>query len=402
MIAHYSASLTQLIFFIAMTTIDTSHNFSAEFPLRPEIIYLNHAAVAPWPRRTADAVKRFAEENATQGARNYKQWLRIEQALREQLRGLLNAPHCDDIALLKNTSEGLSVVAYGLSWQAGDNIVISNEEFPSNRIVWDSLKDRGVELREADLHGSTGPEQALLDIMDDRTRLLAVSSVQYASGIRLDLQHLGEVCRQRGILFCIDAIQSLGVLPLDLQKIHVDFVTADGHKWMLGPEGVAVFYCRAPLREQLRLNQYGWHMIEHAGDYDRSEWQPARSARRFECGSPNMLGIHALHASLSLLLEIGMENVSRLVMDNAAYLIERLGQIAGLELVTPTQTNRYAGIVTFRHREVETTALWRRLSERGVVCAQRGGGIRLSPHFYNKKEELEHVVNLINEFIIGN
>ena len=156
-------SLPKLIFrSSAMTTNDTHQDFSAEFPLRPDIIYLNHAAVAPWPRRASEAVKRFAEENATLGAHRYPQWLRVETALREQLRTLLNAPDSDDIALLKNTSEGLSVVAHGLEWQAGDNIVISNEEFPSNRIVWESLRDRGVGIREADLHASGSPEDALI------------------------------------------------------------------------------------------------------------------------------------------------------------------------------------------------------------------------------------------------
>jgi len=209
-----------------MTDIDAL-NIAAEFPLLSDIYYLNHAAVAPWPRRTTEAVKRFAEENTTMGARRYDQWLRIEAELREQLRKLLNAPHTDDIALLKNTSEGLSVVAYGLDWRAGDNIIISNEEFPSNRIVWESLRDQGVTVREADLHGDD-PEAALLDQVDDRTRLLAISSVQYASGIRLDLQRLGDFCHERGILYCIDAIQSLGALPMDVQALHADFVAMVG------------------------------------------------------------------------------------------------------------------------------------------------------------------------------
>jgi cysteine desulfurase/selenocysteine lyase len=381
-----------------MAAMNTLLDISAEFPLLPDICYLNHAAVAPWPRRASEAVKRFAEENATMGAHRYPQWLRVEVALREQLRALLNAPHTDDIALLKNTSEGLSVVAHGLEWQAGDNIVISNEEFPSNRIVWESLRDRGVVVHEADLHAADSPEEALLAQVDARTRLLAISSVQYASGIRLDLQRLGDACHEQGILYCIDAIQSLGALPMDVQALHADFVAADGHKWLLGPEGVAVFYCRAGVREQLQLHQYGWHMIEHAGDFDRREWQVARSARRFECGSPNMLGIHALHASLSLLLELGMETVERGVLDNAAYLLERLGSLKHVDLITPAAADRHAGIVTFRHRRADAQLLGQYLTERGVVCAQRGGGIRLSPHFYIKKDKLNYVIKLITSY----
>ena len=379
-------------------TADITRDFSAEFPLDANIHYLNHAAVAPWPRRTAEAVKHFAEENATLGARHYEQWLRLERDLRVQLRMLLNAAHTDDIALLKNTSECLSVVAYGLDWRKGDNIVISSEEFPSNRIVWESLRDDGVTVREANLYDDMGPEESLFAQVDERTRLLAISSVQYASGIRLDLQRLGDFCRDHDILYCVDAIQSLGALPLDVQAIHADFVAADGHKWMLGPEGLAVFYCRDSVRDRLKLRQYGWHMIEHAGDFDQRAWQPAHSARRFECGSPNMLGIQALHASLSLLLTVGMETVSQYVLDNAAYLLDELGRLPGLELVTPAARDRHAGIVTFRLGDADPVRMWQYLSERGVVCAQRGGGIRLSPHFYNDKDSLRKVLKLISEY----
>ena len=247
-----------------------------EFPQSDDIIYLNHAAVGPWPLRTARAVQQFAEENLRQGARAYPQWLHTERALRAQLQRLVNAPSIDDIALLKNTSEALSVIAHGLSWRRGDNVVLCTQEFPSNRIVWESLREFGVECRIVPIDIKTeDPEAALLSAVDAHTRLLAVSSVQYASGLRMDLQQLGDFCHDHGVLFCVDAIQSLGALPFDVQAVHADFVVADGHKWLLGPEGLAVFYCRAELRPQLRLHQFGWHMVEHHDDFDRLDWTPA-------------------------------------------------------------------------------------------------------------------------------
>src|SRR5690606_14744291 len=252
-----------------------------EFPQFDTLRYLNHAAVAPWPRRAAQAVSAFAEQNMTIGARDYPQWLKVEQRLRERLARLLNAPGSADVALLKNTSEALSFVAFGLDWRPGDRIVISDEEFPSNRIVWEALRPRGVEVVEVSLAGDD-PEAALLAACDARTRLLAVSTVQYASGRRLDLPRLGDGCRAAGVLLCLDAIQQLGALPFDVQASGCAFAMADGHKWMLGPEGLGVFYCRADLREQLELHEYGWHMVEHLGDYDRRDWQPAPDARRFE------------------------------------------------------------------------------------------------------------------------
>lgn len=372
-----------------------------EFVLRDDLVYLNHAAVSPWPRRAAEAVQRFAAENAAEGARHYARWAAVEAALREQLRRLINAPHADDIALLKNTSEGLSLVAYGLAWTAGDNVVIGDEEFPSNRIVWESLRSHGVEVREARLGDDDSPEAALLRRVDARTRLLSVSSVQYASGRRMDLATLGAACRERGVLFCVDAIQSLGALPFDVQAAQADFVVADAQKWLLGPEGLALFYCRAALRERLRLLQYGWHMVEAAGDYDRREWQPARSARRFECGSPNTLGIHALHASLTLLLEVGIDEVARRVLANSDYLMEGLTALPDVELLTPAPAARRAGIVTFRHREIDGKRLWQTLSAKGVIGAARGGGVRFSPHFYNTREQLDHALEWVGRCTAG-
>ena len=297
---------------------------STEFPEQPDHIYLNHAAVAPWPQRTADAVCAFARENSRYGAKHYPRWLEVEEQTRHLLASLINAPAADDIALLKNTSEGLSFIAYGLEWEAGDNIVISDEEFPSNRVVWQSLSHLGVEVREVSLRNAENPEQALLDATDQKTRLLSISSVQYASGLRMNLRILGEHCQRHQIFFCIDAIQSIGALEFDVQACHADFVIADGHKWMLGPEGIALFYVRADLRPMLKLHEFGWHMLEHSGDYMRKEWQVAESARRFECGSPNMLGIHALHASLTLLQEIGMPHVEAELIERSCYLIEQI------------------------------------------------------------------------------
>jgi len=268
---------------------------TGEFCLSDDLIYLNHAGVSPWPARTAEAVRNFADENMVHGSRRYPQWLEREAALREQAREILNAPSIDDIALLKNTSEALSVVAHGLEWKKGDSIVSTNQEFPSNRIVWESLASRGVEFREADPAASAEPEDALFSLVDSSTRLITVSSVQFSTGLRMDIEKIGAFCKSRQILFCIDAIQSLGALMFDVRRVHADFVMADGHKWMLGPEGLAIFYCTPEMRSRLTLHQYGWHMVEDLYNFDRKEWRAAKTARCFECGSPNMLGIHALN-----------------------------------------------------------------------------------------------------------
>ena len=369
---------------------------AAEFDLRPDIVYLNHAAVSPWPRRTVEAVQRFAAENGATGSKLYPRWMATEARLRARLAALIGAQSAGDIALAKSTSEALSIVAQGLSWQDGDNVVGIAQEFPSNRVVWEALIDRGVQWHGLDLYSSADPEGDLMALCNDRTRVLAVSWVQYARGFRLDLARLGSACRERGILFCVDGIQGIGALPFDVGHAQADFVVADGHKWMLGPEGLALFWCRPELREQLRLTQFGWHMVEDMGDFDRKDWRPAADARRFECGSPNLLGAHALEASLSLLQETGMPAVAEAINERTTRLIELI-DVHGLELLSPREIWRRAGIVTFRVPGVEQQAIYKALMERNLMCASRGGGLRFSPHFYTPEEQLEGAVALTLE-----
>ncbi len=342
----------------------------------------------------------FAEQNVRTGARDYPDWLQVEKSLRERLKRLLNASSRADIALLKNTSEALSFVAFGLDWRGGDQVVISNDEFPSNRIVWEALAPQGVEVIQVDL-GGTDPEAALLAACGPRTRLLSISAVQYASGLRLDLERLGRGCRQAGVLFCIDAIQQLGAQPLDVQACDCAFAMADGHKWLLGPEGLAVFYCRSDLRAQLKLHEYGWHMLEHAGDYDRTDWQPAQSARRFECGSPNMLGAMALEASLSLLEEVGMEQVASAIAERIDWLQRGLRRLPGVTLLSPADPQRLGGILTFGLANWQQRALFERLKTQQVICAPRGGGIRLSPHFYTEARAIEDTLAVLHDLAGG-
>jgi selenocysteine lyase/cysteine desulfurase len=343
-----------------------------------------------------EAVNNFASQCTDTGAQRYAEWMQVERHLRDQLANLINAPAAGDIALLKNTSEALSVVAHGFPWQPGDNVVICDEEFPSNRIVWESLARYGVSVRQVSVRDAAQPERNLMAATDAHTRLLSVSSVQYGSGLRLDLALLGGLCKEKGIAFCVDAIQGLGAIHHDVQAMRIDFLMADGHKWLLGPEGVAVFYCSASWRDRLKLHQYGWHMTEDYLNFDRRDWHEATSARRFECGSPNMLGIHALSASLSLLIELGINETERRILTRTEHLFAKIKRHPGLELVTPTTTGRYAGIVTFRHKNKPAAVLFKHLLDNKVICAPRGGGIRFSPHCYTRLETLDNALGLIS------
>ncbi|MGK0288695.1 MAG: cysteine desulfurase/selenocysteine lyase [bacterium] len=373
-------------------------DYQNEFPLDDGTIYLNHAAVAPWPKCTAEIVKQFAQENQFYGARYYPKWMVVENELRKNLAKLLNAPSSDDIALVKNTSEALSIVASGLSWKSGENVITSNEEFPSNRIPWEALQKQGVELKQVDLQ-QDDPTTVLINAIDQNTRLLSISSVQYGSGIAVDLVRLGEVCKQKGVLFCVDAIQSIGALETDVQAWQADFVMADGHKWMLGPEGLAVFYSTPEARELIELNQYGWHMVDKHGDFDAKEWIPAKTARRFECGSPNMLGIHALNASIQFLLEIGMDLVEQKVLENAEFTMNEVQKRSNMTLLTSSKKGQFAGIVTFLPQGKNLHSIYSNLMEQGVICAMRGGGIRFSSHFYTSQQKIQDAFQAVDQLL---
>ncbi len=370
-----------------------------EFPILEHGLYANHAAIAPWPRTTSQAVAEFARENCEIGAEKYSRWLLREKHLRKNLASLINAASANDIALLKNTTEGICTVANGIDWRSGDNIVLPAGEFPSNRLPWLALQHLGVEVREVDIRSNQDPEQALLARMDKRTRLLSVSAVQWTDGLRLRLEILGTACQQNNVLFFVDAIQQLGAMQMDVQACGIDFLAADGHKWLLAPEGIAVFYCRQSVRESMHLKQQGWHMVDEPYQFNRDQWQPSRTASRFEAGSPNTLGQAALHASVELLQSVGMRHVEAYITANSLALSEGIADIHGLELVRPFARQRVSGIVSFRIPASGATEVHRGLQQRKLSCAIRGDAIRLSPHFYQAGKPVLEMLAIIEDVI---
>lgn len=372
-----------------------------DFVIDKGIYYLNHAAVSPWPQQTSDIVAQFANENAHMGAAHYSKWIATEQQLKQNIQQLINAPSSDDIALVKNTSEALSMVAYGLPWSSGDNVVIAKQEFPSNRIVWQSLANQGVSVKLVDIYQDTTqtPEELLIAAIDQDTRLLSVSSVQYADGLRMDLKKLGEYCHQHNVLFCVDAIQSLGALTFDVQAVHADFVMADGHKWLMSPEGIGLFYCKESLRHNMRLTQYGWHMTENHNDFDSLEWTQAHSARKFECGSLNMLGIHALNSSISLILARKIEFIEERVVYNCDKLLKKLASIPKIIIKTDANKIRMSGIVAFRHESIPSEKIYHQLMREGVICATRQGNVRFSPHYYTSTDVINEALEILKKII---
>lgn len=359
--------------------------------------YANHAAISPWPASAAEAVRRFAAENAASGPGDYAAWLGREQALRERSARLLGAPGQESIALLSNTSQGIGIVAGGLDWARGDNVVTAAGEFVTNRLPWEALEARGVELRRVALREAADPEAALLERLDARSRVLAVSAVQWDDGFRLDLARLGPACRANGTLFLVDAIQQVGALRLDVQAASIDCLAAGSHKWQMGPEGMGLFYCTHALRRRLRLDRLGWHMLEDPFRFERPGRAVVETGRRFEPGSPNNLGQAALHAALGLLEEHTMEQVEADVLDNTDRLLRAIGDIAGLELSSDPHPARRSGIVACHAPGRSLPAFNRALQARGVVCALRGDALRISPHFYQRGPALDRILNALED-----
>ncbi len=366
-----------------------------EFPILQHGLYANHAAISPWPRVASQAVAAFALENSETGADNYKHWFLRETQLRKRLASLINAVSADDIALLKNTTEGICTVATGIDWKSGDNMVLPSDEFPSNRLPWLALKRLGVEVREVDIRSTADPETALLEQIDSRTRLLAVSAIQWTDGFRLKLETLGQFCQANNVLFFVDAIQQLGAMQLDVQACGIDFLAADGHKWLLAPEGIAVFFCREERREQLQLSQHGWHMLDDPFQFGRKDWQTSTTATRFEAGSPNTLGQVAMHASMGLLLDVGMSQVESLITQNSKLLSAGLADMPGVTLLRPFDSDRVSGIVSFRPANNDLVEVQQALSNRRLSTTVRGEAIRLSPHFYQAGKPVLEMLNVI-------
>ncbi len=372
---------------------------AAEFSEDGGIINCNHAAIGSWPKRTITAVQNMAAQNQGSGvgSNHYLEWEKKVEELRGHIRELINARFLSEIAFLKNTSEGLSVVAGGVNWQAGDNIVYAAQEFPSNRFVWDAVgRDFGVEVRVANLApDKLSGEAALIQKMDHHTRLVAVSSIQYASGYRMDLKQLKDACLNYGALLSVDAIQSAGASPIDVQGCGADFVCAGSHKWLLAPEGTAFFYCSAVHLDSLKLHQYGWRMRDNPMLFDALDLKVADSGKRFEYGTMNNLGLLALEKSTGLLLETGMERVYEAVESNVSYLIEHLDK-KKFSLLTDENPDKRGGILCVLSRDGSTERVYSTLMQEKIRCVMRAGCLRLSPHFYTQKSELDKVVAIAN------
>jgi cysteine desulfurase/selenocysteine lyase len=365
--------------------------YREQFPVTQKLIYLNHSAVAPLSRPAAEAMQRLAADVLANGAVNYEQWVETYDGLRRAAARLVNGTP-EEIALMKNTSEGISTIAMGLDWRPGDRIVAFREEFPANQYPWRRLESKGVKIEWLSAEDP-------LDRIDEAcrgARLLAISFVQYLSGFRADINAIGEICRRRGVIYFVDAIQGLGAFPIDVEAAHIDALAADGHKWMLGPEGCAILYISRKLQEQVEPSEFGWTNVAGYNDYGSRDMALRPDAGRYECGTLNTIGCYGLRASIELLLEVGIDRIAPAVQARGDQ-IDAGVRAKGYEVMRERTPATGAGIVSFRKPNVDSAAIVARLLENRITAAARAGWVRTSPHFYVSYEEVAVVLDVLGD-----
>lgn len=367
-----------------------------KFPIREHLLYLDHAAVCPLPAPVAEAMRRRITEQEETGHEKYREWrnnLLSCRHLGSQLLGC--AP--DDISVVHSTSEGLSLIAEGLEWESGDEILVGSEEFAANVAPWLAQARKGARvIRYPQPDGRVSPA-VIEEHLTDRTRLLSVSWVAFHTGWIAPLAQLGRICKDRNVLLVIDAIQGLGVLPIHMGTFGVDAAVADGHKWLLGPEGAGILATTSELRQRLQPVISGWrnialaprdfflHRLEHHGD-----------GRRFEPGATNDVGVAGLAAGLDLVAAVDRENVHARI-EMLARLLTRVLLGHGWDVYSPGSGHPIAGIVSARHPTVSPEDARKRLLERKVVVSVRQGYVRFSPHFYTTRGEIEALDRILEK-----
>ncbi len=369
---------------------DISAAWRHEFPVAENLIYLNHAAVAPLSLRAAAAMKNLADDGCQWGSLHYSTWMESYDGLRSVAARLSNADP-GEIALVKNTSEGIATVALGFPWKPGDRIVAFHEEFPANYYIWKKLEEwKGVRVEWL----SCFDPLEKIEAAARGARFLAISFVQYLSGYRADLAAIGDICGRHGVFFFVDAIQGLGAYPFDVRAMNVQAYAADGHKWMLGPEGCGVLYVQQDWQDRIEPVEFGWTTVKGYADYASREMAVRTDAGRYECGTLNTIGCFGLRASIELILEVGVENISRQVTHLTDILVEGARE-KGYEILGQRSAETASGIVSIRKPGVDSRLVWSRLKDAHITSAPRQGWVRLSPHFYISAGDIRTVVEVL-------
>jgi cysteine desulfurase / selenocysteine lyase len=374
----------------------TIEEMRAEYPcLDTGLIYLNHAATGPLPRAAGRMVAEHVDARMRGEIDNFERTMRVMTEARAMVAAMLGSDS-GRIAFCLNTSEGLNILAGGLDWRPGDRVLIVDREFPSNVHPWLNLRRLGVEIDVVPQVDGVVRTGDIARGITPRTRLVAVSWVQFLSGYRVDLDEVGALCRGLGVLLSVDAIQGLGAVRLDLEVTPVDFLASGVAKWQCGPQGMAFIHVSEELQARLAQHSRGWLSVAVPWDFFAYEQDLAADARRYENGTPSSLGLNAYHGALTTFARVGYERIDALVRGNCSHLYAGLAAL-GCDILTPADPARRAGMVTFRHERAEE--MQRTLAERRMIVSARAGHVRISPHYYNTYDEIDAVLAVIGELL---
>ena len=366
-------------------------------PIAEKWAYFDHAAVSPLPQPSADAIHAWLQQATVDGDVHWPDWARQVEKTRASAARLIHADP-SEIALIPNTSTGIGLVAEGFPWRPGDNVVTFSNEFPSNQLPWMHLEDRGVEVRTVPVDVAMDGQQ-LAAAIDSRTRIVAISWVGFATGWRISVDEIVDTAHERGALVFLDAIQGLGVFPLNVRQTPVDFLAADGHKWMLGPEGAGLFFLQAEHLNLLRPLNIGWNSVVNAYDYDDPQLSFRQAASRYEGGSMNIVGMLGFGASLDLLLAAGAgpnhSTIADRVLTLTDYACQRLHELDA-SFLTVRQADHNSGIVTFNLPGREPAKIRQACRTADIIVSCRGGGVRLAAHAYNTHEDIDRLIRVLS------
>lgn len=364
------------------------------FPVTHNCTYLNHAAVCPISIPVYERMQRHSRDVLENGAIHFREWLDAVRQTRELAGRLINATP-EEIAFAPNTSAGLAMIANGLDWRAGDNVVTADCEFPANVIPWMRIRrEFGVEVRMARERDCRLETEEILNLIDERTRVVALSFVEFASGFRNDLATIGRYCRERDVLFVVDVIQGLGALKLDVEACAIDALSADAHKFLLGPEGVSLFYVSRRAMERVKPTMVGWLSVNNPEDYLNYDQPYAPTARRFESGALNTAGVVGLGAAIELFLQIGVEKIESYLLDLGDYLCEQALD-RSYQVASSRRDGEKSAVICLRHEKYSPHQLYHLLNDRRIITTPRLGRLRVSPHFYNTREDIDRLIEAL-------
>lgn len=360
-------------------------------------IYLNHAAISPLSDRVKTAIELFLANRNSDNIDNFEEWINLTEETRGLISKLIHADNTERISFLGNTSDALSAVVEGFPWEEGDEIILNTMEFPSNIQPFRILKKRGVKIVyiKPDSEGRITPSMIEQSI-GKNTKLVSISAVQYLNGFRADLKSIGKLCREHNLFFVVDAIQALGATPLDVRECKIDALASGCHKWLMSPMGIGFLYLSERLARILKPAKTGWLSVQNPwelSNYDQ-DWLPV--SQHLETGTFNMLGLTGLHASLSHLLDIGIEEIHQEILKLVDYLYTNLYNRQDVQMITPHSNGSHAGIFTFSlSGKSDAEMVVNQLKSKRITISAREGYIRISPHFYNTEEELDLFLNSI-------